>query len=88
MTADFLAARILAPLAMSYDTTVKKFDLFDKIINPLPEMRADVMKLVEIAIKSRKIACLLINNRAEGCAPQTIVELQKIIEELYKNLLN
>ena len=84
VAADFLMARILTPVGMSYQQTVKKFEPFDKIINPLPEMRADVMKLVEIAVKSRKIAYLLINNRAEGCAPRTIEELQKMIEQLFK----
>jgi len=81
-TADFIVARILTPLGMAYEQTVKKFEPFDKIINPLPEMRADVMKLVEIAIKSRKIAYLLINNRTEGCAPRTIEEIQKMIAQL------
>lgn len=83
ITADFIVARILTPIGMSYDATVKKFEPYDKIMNPLPEMRADVMKLVEIAVKSKKIAYILINNRAEGCAPQTIVELQKMIQNLY-----
>ncbi len=83
-TAEFLIARILTPLGMSYEATVKKFEPFNKIINPLPEMRADVMKLVEIAIQSRKIAYLLINNRAEGCAPQTIEELIKMIQEKFE----
>jgi uncharacterized protein YecE (DUF72 family) len=83
VTADFIVARILTPLGMSYQATVDKFEPFDKIIAPLPEMRADVMKLVEIAVKSRKIAYLLINNRAEGCAPQTIAELQKMIQHRF-----
>lgn len=83
VTTDFIVARILTPLGMSYQQTVKKFEPFDKIINPLPQMRADVMKLVEIAVKSRKIAYLLINNRAEGCAPQTIEQLQKMVEQLF-----
>jgi uncharacterized protein YecE (DUF72 family) len=81
-TADFIVARILTPLGMAYQETVKKFEPFDKIVAPLPEMRTDVMKLVEIALKSRKIAYLLINNRAEGCAPRTIEELQKMIEQM------
>lgn len=80
LTADFILARILTPLGMGYEATVQKFEPYDKIIAPLPEMRADIMKLVEIAIQSRKIAYLLINNRAEGCAPLTIAALQKMIE--------
>jgi len=83
LTADFIVARILTPPGMSYEASVQKFEPFDKIIAPLPEMRADVLKLVEIAIKSRKIAYLLINNRAEGCAPQTIAELQKMIQQRF-----
>ncbi len=81
ITADFIVARILTPLGMSYEATVQQFEPFDKIVAPLPEMRADVMKLVEIALRSHKIAYLLINNRAEGCAPLTIDALQKMIEQ-------
>jgi len=79
LTADFILARILTPLGMSYEASVDKFEPFDKIVAPLPAMRQDVMKLVELAIKSKKIAYLLINNRAEGSAPLTIVELQKML---------
>ncbi len=83
ITADFIVARILTPLGMSYEATVQKFEPFDKIIAPLPEMRADVMKLVEIALQTRKIAYLLINNRAEGCAPLTIAAIQQMLEQRF-----
>ena len=86
VTTDFIVSRILTPLGMSYQDSVKKFEPFDKIITPLPEMRADVIKLVQIAVKAKKIAYLLINNRAEGCAPRTIEELQKMIEKLLIDL--
>jgi len=79
VTADFIVARILTPPGMSYEATVKQFEPYNKIISPLPEVRSDLRKLVDIAVKSRKIAYLLINNRAEGCAPQTIQELQKMM---------
>ena len=79
LTADFTVARILTPLGMSYEASVEKFEPFDRIVTPLPEMRQDVMKLVELVIKAKKIAYLLINNRAEGSAPLTIVELQKML---------
>lgn len=79
LTADFIVARVLTPLGMSYEASVDKFAPFDKIVAPLPEMRQDVLKLVELAIKYKKIAYLLINNRAEGSAPLTIVELQKLL---------
>lgn len=77
LTANFIVARVLTPLGMSYEASVDKFAPFDKIVAPLPEMRQDVLKLAELAVKSKKIAYLLINNRAEGSAPLTIMELQK-----------
>ncbi|MDZ7319955.1 MAG: DUF72 domain-containing protein [candidate division KSB1 bacterium] len=79
LTADFIVARVLTPLGMSYEESVDKFEPFNQIIAPLPEMRQDVLKLVELAIQYKKIAYLLINNRAEGSAPLTIEELQKLL---------
>ena len=83
ITADFIVARILTPPGMAYSETVKKFEPFDKIVEPLPTMRADVLKLVAIAVKERKYAYLLINNRAEGCAPITIQELHQMAGEQF-----
>jgi len=74
---------LLTPTGVSYDSSVIKFEPFNKIVAPLPEVRADVMKLIDIAIKERKYAYLLINNRLEGCAPLTIQGLQEMPESPY-----
>jgi len=70
-TADFIIARILTPLGMSYKETVKKFEPYNRIVERQPKMREDLMKLIEISVKEKKYAYLLINNRVEGCAPLT-----------------
>ena len=81
LTADFVVARILTPPGMAYDATVKTFSPYDRIIERQPEIRADVMKLIETAVSTRKSAYLLINNRIEGCAPDTIKELLVLAEQ-------
>ncbi|MBN2012057.1 DUF72 domain-containing protein [candidate division KSB1 bacterium] len=80
LTADFLVARILTPSGVAYQDSVKMFEPFNKIIERQPEIRADVLKLAMIAIKERKYAYLLINNRLEGCAPETVRELKAEME--------
>ncbi|MEE4311158.1 MAG: DUF72 domain-containing protein [candidate division KSB1 bacterium] len=84
ITADFLLARILTPLGMSYQETVRKFEPYNRIVERQPGMREDVMTLAEIAIKEKKYAYLLINNRIEGCAPDTIKEIQKEMKSRFK----
>lgn len=81
LTADFLIARALTPPGIAYEATVKKFSPYNKIISPLPAVRLDLLQLMDIAIKNRKYAYLLINNRLEGCAPLTVQELKTMAEE-------
>jgi len=76
-TADFIIARILTPAGMSYTDSVDRFKPYDKIIERQPAVREDIVQLAEIAVKERKYAYLLINNRIEGSAPETIKELRK-----------
>ncbi|MFZ5519281.1 MAG: DUF72 domain-containing protein [Candidatus Zhuqueibacterota bacterium] len=79
-TADFVVARILTPIGMSYQETQKKFGSFDRIIERQPQMRKDLMRLIEISVRNRKLLYLLINNRIEGSAPETITELLEMLE--------
>jgi uncharacterized protein YecE (DUF72 family) len=81
ITADFFVSRILTPSGMSYQDTVKKFSPFDNLIAPLDDVRNDILNLIEMAVKERKYAYFLINNRIEGCAPLTIEELHKMADE-------
>lgn len=83
MTADFMVARMLTPTGMAYNESVKRFNPFDKIIEQQPAAREDLMKLIEQAIKEKKYAYLLINNRLEGSAPLTIEELEKMADDRF-----
>ena len=57
---------------MTYEKAVETFKPYDKIKSPIPEMRADVKKLAKRAIKRQVQAFIVVNNRSEGNAPQTI----------------
>jgi len=85
LTSNFVVARLLTPIGMSYQETLKKFSPFNKIIEPQPIMRDDVISLANLAIVKKIPAFLLFNNRIEGCAPYTISEIKKKIQKSFVN---
>ena len=79
ITAPFVIARALLRPGRLYAEAVDAFAPYDKIQDPNPELRGDLTKLAERAIKLRIPAYLLINNRAEGSAPHTILAVARIL---------
>jgi len=78
-TADFTVARVLLRPGRTYEEAVDAFAPYDRIREPNQELRHDVLRLVE-EVRNRKIpGYLLVNNRAEGSAPLTILEIAKSI---------
>lgn len=72
LSADFLVARILTPPGVNYQQAVDRFKPYDKIKEPLTQMRADVVRLARRALARKNKAFIIVNNRAEGNAPLTI----------------
>lgn len=72
ITAPFVIARALLRPGRYYADAVDAFAPYDRIQDENPELRGDLTKLAERAIKLRIPAWLLVNNRAEGSAPYTI----------------
>ena len=77
--ARFVVLRLLTPLGLSYDAAVKRAEPYDRIIQALPEMRADTMALVRQAVAQQRTAYVLVNNRSEGSAPLTV---QALVDQL------
>ena len=75
LTANFFVARILTPRGVSYEAAVELFKPYDQIKRPNPEMRSDVVRLVNRAIERNVEAYIIVNNRAEGNSPYTISEI-------------
>ncbi len=70
--ADFTVARALLKPGRSYVEAVKAFEPYDRIREPLPELRHDLLRLMAETVRRRVEALVLVNNRAEGNAPGTI----------------
>jgi len=71
VTADFVVARALLRPGRSYARAVEAFAPYDRIQEENPALRQDLVGLARTAINLRIPAYVIINNRAEGCAPLT-----------------
>ncbi|MGH7520258.1 MAG: DUF72 domain-containing protein [Gemmatimonadales bacterium] len=70
--ATFTVARALLKPGRRYADAVKQFQPYDRVQEPLPDLRQDLVRLVSEAYRRRVEAFILANNRAEGNAPGTI----------------
>jgi len=71
-TAPFVLFRLLTPLRIKYEAAVQMAEPYNKIVKPLSEMRDDTVQLIRKAVAQERRAYVLVNNRAEGCAPPMI----------------
>jgi uncharacterized protein YecE (DUF72 family) len=86
VTGRFLVVRALLRPGRTYDEAVDAFAPYDRIQEPLPELRRDLVRLIRTALALRLPAYVIVNNRAEGSAPLTIVAIAKLlIEQMRKD---
>jgi uncharacterized protein YecE (DUF72 family) len=81
ISGPFIVARALLRPGRTYDEAVDAFAPYDRIREPNPKLRRDLVRLVETAVKTRIPAYLLVNNRAEGSAPLTIAAVVQMLED-------
>jgi uncharacterized protein YecE (DUF72 family) len=79
LSGPFLLARALLRPGRTYDEAVDAFAPYDRIQDPSPPLRQDLLRLIETAVRTRIPAYLLVNNRAEGSAPLTIAEVLRLL---------
>lgn len=70
--APFAVARLLLAPGTRYEARREAYRPFDRIVDPDPAMRSDVIGLLDRAVRARQPAYVLVNNKAEGCSPLTI----------------
>ncbi|HYT71004.1 MAG TPA: DUF72 domain-containing protein [Gemmatimonadales bacterium] len=70
--AGFTVARALLRPGRRYADAVRLFEPYDRIRDPQPELRQDLLRLIAEAMRRRMEALILVNNRLEGNAPGTI----------------
>jgi uncharacterized protein YecE (DUF72 family) len=79
LTGPFILARALLRPGRTYNEAVDAFAPYDRIREPNPKLRRDLIRLIETAVKTRIPAYLLVNNRAEGSAPLTIAAVLEML---------
>jgi len=79
VTANFLVGRALLRPGRKYADAVDAFAPYDRIRDPNPELRGDLVRLVKLTEQLRIPAYLLVNNRAEGSAPKTIAAVAALL---------
>ena len=75
--APFAVIRLLLRPGTGYDERREEFLPFDRIVDPNPDLRQEVLSLIHAA--GERPVFVLVNNKAEGCAPRTI---RALAEEL------
>jgi uncharacterized protein YecE (DUF72 family) len=83
--ADFTVARALLKPGRRYADAVKQFQPYDRVQEPNPKLRQDLLRLVQAALRGRIEAFILANNRAEGNAPGTIREVARMWHQAKPN---
>jgi uncharacterized protein YecE (DUF72 family) len=76
-----LIARWMLRGAQSYDDAKSRYAPFDRLQEPDPKRRASLADLVARTVGNGRPATVTINNKAEGCAPLSAVELAAAIAE-------
>ncbi len=72
LPAPFTVARALLKPGRAYADAVRMFRPYAAVREELPDLRADLIRLIAEATRRRIEAFILVNNRAEGNAPGTI----------------
>jgi uncharacterized protein YecE (DUF72 family) len=74
VTAPFVVCRALLRPGRTYSQAVDTFAPYDRIREPNPEVRRDLLRLLGLAATGRgRTVYILVNNRLEGSAPRTIM---------------
>ena len=71
-TAPFTVCRLLLPQGVGYEEAREAFAPFDRLQAPDEAMRADVVRLVELARRTKRQTWIIVNNKAEGSSPLTV----------------
>jgi len=76
-----VVTRLLLPPFTGYAQRKRDFSPFDRIAEPQPQMRADVLRLVREAGALGHDVYIIVNNKAEGCAPLTLMALAELFAQ-------
>jgi uncharacterized protein YecE (DUF72 family) len=68
--------------AYGYEDARKQYEPFDKLVDPDPETRAALAKVIAGTAKAGQNVYVTLSNKAEGSAPLSVVELARAVRNL------
>jgi len=71
--------RLLLPPGTRYEQQREAFQPFDKVQAPDPAMRSQVVGLARRSAAASRDVFILVNNKAEGSSPLTVMELARLL---------
>ncbi len=71
--------RVMLPPGGRYEERKRDLAPFDRVREPFPEMRRDVVDLARRALRGGRPAWVLVSKKAEGCAPETVRCLAELL---------
>lgn len=74
-----VVARWMLQPGSAYDEAVERYEPFHQLVDPDPVSRRMLADLVRDAVVREKPCTLVVNNKAEGSAPLSVLELAKTI---------
>jgi uncharacterized protein YecE (DUF72 family) len=77
LTAPTVVCRLMLPPGQRYADRVTDLAPFDRLVDPQPQMRGDVVRLVLECERLGKTVFIIVNNKAEGSSPLTVRELAR-----------
>jgi uncharacterized protein YecE (DUF72 family) len=77
--APALVCRWLLHLGHSYEGAKDRYAPFDRLVDPDPATRSSLADLCRQALTQGKAAYVIANNKAEGSAPRSLIELARAI---------
>lgn len=72
LTAPLVVARLLIQRGRRYADEKSRFAPFDRIVDPDPAAREDVVALVDACAALGKVVFVVVNNKVEGSSPLTV----------------
>lgn len=83
----FAVIRLLLRPGTWYEDQRARFQPFNQLVAPDESMRADVVELSDRVLTSGRKLWVLVNNKAEGSSPLSIMELSRRVAERMKGRL-
>jgi hypothetical protein len=62
-----------------YEEAKSRYAPFDRLIDPDIPTRGTLAHLIHVALKSGQPSFVIVNNKAEGCAPLSAIELARAV---------